>query len=135
LINPYHKDAADEDDDLDRDREMDADEMRDYEDQVPHIPHTSTANLGPYARFLQTMPDYNDMTQEEFDQALRSLPLPSAGPSTPGISIHAAIEASYIYRYTDIVSDVVYDIVLYFDMSISHMISYLISFAISYTIL
>ena len=114
---------------------MDADEMRDYEDQVPHIPHTSTANLGPYARFLQTMPDYNDMTQEEFDQALRSLPLPTPGPATPGISIHAAIEASYIYQYTDIVSDVVYDIVLYFDMSISHMISYLISFAISYTIL
>jgi hypothetical protein len=36
---------------------MDAEEMRDYEDQDPHIPQISTANLGPYARFLQTMPD------------------------------------------------------------------------------
>jgi hypothetical protein len=107
LTNPNHKDAADADDDLNGDREMDADEMRDYEDQVPHISHTSTANLGPYVRFLQTMPDYNDMTQEEFDQALQSLPLPAAGPSAPGILIHAAIEASYIHRYTDIVSDVV----------------------------
>jgi hypothetical protein len=135
LRDPHHKDAKDADDDLNGDGGMDADEMRDYEDQVEHMPLSSTANLGPYARFLQTMPDYNDMTQEEFDQAVRSLPLPSARPSTPGISIHAAIEASYIYRYTDIVSDVVYDIVLYFDMSISYMISYLISFAISYTIL
>jgi len=107
----YHKDAADDDDDLNRDRDMDADEMRDYEDQDPHIPHTSTANLGPYAHFIQTMPDYNDMTQEEFDRAFGSLPLPTAGPSPPGISIHAAIEASYIHRYTDIISDVVYDIV------------------------
>jgi hypothetical protein len=134
LTNPNHKDAADADDDLNGDREMDADEMRDYEDQVPHIPQTSTANLGPFARFLQTMPDHNDMTQEEFDRAFRSLPLPTAGPSPPGLSIHAAMEASYIHRYTNIVSDVVYDIVLYFDMSIQHMISYLISFAISYTI-
>jgi hypothetical protein len=106
----------------------------DYEDQDPHIPQTSTANLGPYARFLQTMPDYNDMTQEEFDRAFGSLPLPTAGPSPPGILIHAAIEANYIHRYTDVISDVVYDIVQYFDMSISYMISYLISFAISYTI-
>jgi hypothetical protein len=74
-----------------------ADEMRDYEDQVPHIPQTSIANLGPYARFLQTMPDYNDITQEEFDKAFLSLPLPTAGPSPPGISIHAAIKASYIH--------------------------------------
>jgi hypothetical protein len=55
LTKPYHKDAADDDDDLNRDRDMDADEMRDYEDQVPHIPQTSTANLGPYARFRHLM--------------------------------------------------------------------------------
>ena len=90
--------------------------------------------MAAYARFLQNLPDYNDMTQEEFDKAFGSLSLPTAGPSPPGISIHAAIEASYIHRYTVIVSDGVYDIVLYFDMSISHMISYLISFAISFTI-
>jgi hypothetical protein len=58
-------------------REMDADEMRDYEEQDPHIPPTSTANLGPYARLLQNLPDYNDMTQEEFDKAFEALPLPT----------------------------------------------------------
>ncbi len=93
---------------------MDADEMRDCEDQDPHIPQTSTANLGPCARFPQNLPDYNDMTQEEFDQAFEALPLPTAGPSPPGISIHAEIEASSTHRYTDIISDVVYDIVQYF---------------------
>jgi hypothetical protein len=69
---------------------MDADEMRDYEDQDPHIPPGSTAKLGPYASFLQNLPDYNDMTQEEFDKAFEALPLPTPGPSPPGISIHAA---------------------------------------------
>jgi hypothetical protein len=92
---------------------MDADEMRDYEDQDPHVPPTSTANLGPYARFLQNLPDYNDMTQEEFDMAFVALPLPRPGPSPPGISFAAAIEASYIHRYTEIISDIVYDFVPY----------------------
>ena len=41
---------------LNGDLEMYADEMRDYEDQDPHIPPTSTATLGPYARFLQNLP-------------------------------------------------------------------------------
>ncbi len=88
--------------------------MRDYEDQDPHIPQTSTANLGSCAGFLQNLPDYNDMTQEEFDKAFEALSLPTAGPSPPGISIHAAIEASSIHLYTDIISDVVYDIIQYF---------------------
>ncbi len=44
----------DDDDDLKGDREMDEDDMRDYEDQDPHIPPTSTANFGPCAHFLQT---------------------------------------------------------------------------------
>ena len=29
--------------------------MRDYEDQDPHSPLTSTAKLGPYASFLQNL--------------------------------------------------------------------------------
>ena len=44
---------------------MDADDLRDYADQLDIQP-TSPADLGPYARFLQSMPDYLDMTQEEF---------------------------------------------------------------------
>jgi hypothetical protein len=45
---------------------MDADDLRDYRDQDPSIHPTSSADLGTYARFLQGMPDYSDMTQEVF---------------------------------------------------------------------
>jgi hypothetical protein len=53
---------------------MDADEMRDFEDQDPHSPLTSSANLGPYARFLQNLPDFINITQEEYDKAFQALP-------------------------------------------------------------
>ena len=36
---------------------MDADELRDFEDQDPHIPPPSAADLGPYIRFLQNLSD------------------------------------------------------------------------------
>ena len=104
---------------------MDTDELRDFEDQDPHIPPPPAADLGPYARFLQNMPDYNDMTQEEFDKAFEALPLPAPGPPPPGISYHAAIEASYIHWYIDIISDVAYDIVPY--ISYSDIISDILS--------
>jgi hypothetical protein len=81
------------------DREMDADDLRDYADQHPSIHPTSSADLGTYARFLQSMPDYFDMTQEVFTRAVDALPGPSLGPPPPGISIHEAIQASYIYQY------------------------------------
>jgi hypothetical protein len=74
---------------------MDADDLRDYEDQHPSIYPTSSAHLGPYARFLQSMPDYIDMTQEVFTRAVDALPHASLGPPLPGISIHEAIQASY----------------------------------------
>jgi hypothetical protein len=57
---------------------MDADDLRDYEGQHPSIHPTSTADLGPYARFLQSMPDYSDMTQEVFTRAVDALPRPSS---------------------------------------------------------
>jgi hypothetical protein len=69
--------------------------LRDYEDQHPSIHPTSCADLGPYARFLQSMPDYSDMTQEVFTRAVDALPRASSGPPPPGISIHEAIQASY----------------------------------------
>ena len=96
-LRDQHNDPADDDNDLNGDLEMHADEMRDYEDQDPDIPPTSTATLGPYALFLQTLPHHNDMTQEEFDKAFEALLLPTPGPSPPGISIHAAIKVSYIH--------------------------------------
>ena len=109
---------------------MDADERRDFEDQDPHIPPTPTSDLGPYARFLQNLPDYNYMTQEKFDKAFEVLPLPTPGPPPPGISYHAAIEASYIHLYTDIIPDVTYNIVPDINIPISYPISYLISYPI-----
>jgi hypothetical protein len=62
---------------------MDADDLRDYEDQLPSIQPTFPADLGPYARFLQSMPDYLDMTQEEFTWAVDTLLQPSSGPPPP----------------------------------------------------
>ena len=74
---------------------MDADDLRDYEDQLPAIQPTSPADLGPYARFLQSMPDNLDMTLEEFTRAVDTLPQPSLGPQPPGISIQEAMQASF----------------------------------------
>ena len=65
---------------------MDADDLRDYEDQLPSIQPTSPADLGPYARFLQSMPDYLDMTQEEYTRAVDKLPQgshPGGGKRVP----------------------------------------------------
>jgi hypothetical protein len=39
---------------------MGTDDMRDYLDQDPDVPATSTANLGPYARFLADLPDWTE---------------------------------------------------------------------------
>jgi hypothetical protein len=89
---------------------MDADDLCDYQDQLPSIHSTSPADLGPYARFLQSMPDYFDMTQEEFTRAFDTLPHPSSGPPPPGISIHEAIQASFTRH-----------------IPISYLISYMIS--------
>jgi hypothetical protein len=50
-------DDDDDDDDLNGNREMGADEMRDYEDQDPHIPPTSTVllpSLDPMPAFFKT---------------------------------------------------------------------------------
>ena len=63
----------------------------------------------------QNLPDYNDMTQEEFNKAFEALPLPLQGPPPPGIPFHAAIEASYMHQYTDIISEVAYDIIPYIE--------------------
>jgi hypothetical protein len=75
-----HNDHNDSDSDRSGDRDMDADDLRDYEDQLPSIHPTSPADLGLYARFLQSMPDYFDMAQEEFTRAVDSdtLPRPSS---------------------------------------------------------
>ena len=80
---------------------MDADDLRDYEDQLelPSIQPTSPADLGPYARFLQSMPDYLDMTQEELTRAVDTLPQPSSRPPPPGFTKQFRQVILGIYRY------------------------------------
>jgi hypothetical protein len=50
-----------------------------YEDQHPSIHPTSCSDLGPNACFLQSMPDYSDMTQQVFTRAVDAL-LPRSAP-------------------------------------------------------
>ena len=66
---------------------MDEDELRDYLDQDPDIPSTSTADLGPYAGFLQSIPDYSDMSEAEFTRAVDALSL-----SRPGLACGARLQ-------------------------------------------
>jgi hypothetical protein len=72
---------------------MDNDEMRDYLDQDPYFPPTSTANLGPYARFLADLPDWSDLSQNDYSKAFKALPRPLPNFAPPGLSIHEAIQA------------------------------------------
>jgi hypothetical protein len=108
---------------------MDADDLRDYRDQHPSIHPTSSADLGTYARFLQGMPDFSDMTQEVFTRAVDALLLPSSGPPPPDISIHESIQASYTQQYTNTTSDIKHEIVPW------HPISYPISCTISHRLI
>ena len=87
---------------------MDADDLRDFEDQCPQAPPRSTANVGPYARFLANMPDWTDMSQETFNKAFLALPIPMEGPPPPGRSIHEAIQVSFSYIISYLISRLIY---------------------------
>jgi hypothetical protein len=80
---------------------------------------------GPIAQFLNGMPDWMNMTPEDINLAVESLPNPSEGHILPGILLQEAIEANewrhihdrhyqistlIIYMYTYIVYDIVFDI-------------------------
>ncbi len=80
-------DIADKDNDH-SDQEMDADDLCYFEDRFPDVLPRSTINFGPYARFLANMPDWNNMSQDDFNKACAALPLPLAGPSPPCCSSH-----------------------------------------------
>ena len=71
---------------------MDADDLRDFLEQAI-LPHHAPAT-GPYARFLASMPDWMNMTQEEYNKSWEALPLPAVGPAPPGISLERAIAVS-----------------------------------------
>ena len=79
------------DEEEDGDWQMDADGLRDYLEQdivPPHLP----PGTGPYASYLACMPDWIDMTQDEYNKSWEALPLPAIGPAPPGISLEHAIK-------------------------------------------
>ena len=49
-----------------------------------------TAQSGPIAHFLSGMPGWMNMTQENLNQALESLPVPVEGELPPGRLLHEA---------------------------------------------
>ncbi len=79
------------DEEEDGDRQMDADDLRDYLEQEIVPPQLPPA-IGPYASYLALMPDWINMTQDEY--SWESLPLPAVGPAPPGISLELAIKVS-----------------------------------------
>ena len=103
---------------------MDSNNLNDIPDrQFP------TAQSRPIAQFLNGMPDWMNMTPEDINLAVESLPNPSEGHIIPGILLQAAIEVnewhhihdrhyqiitliSYVYMisFTYIVYDIVFDI-------------------------
>jgi hypothetical protein len=44
-----------------------------------------------HARFLANMPDWMNMTQEEYNKSWEALPLPAVGHVPPGISLEQAM--------------------------------------------
>ncbi len=64
---------------LNEEREMDFDDLRDYLDQdIPakHFGQFPIAESGPIAQFLADMPDWMNMTPEDPNKALESLLVP-----------------------------------------------------------
>jgi hypothetical protein len=115
--------------DSNEDREMDLNNHNDNMDQDIPARQFPTAQSGPIAQFLNGMPDWMNMTPEDINLAVESLPNPSEGHILPGISLQEAIEVnewhhihnrhyqiitliSYVYTisYTYIVYDIVFDI-------------------------
>ena len=55
------------------------------------------------------MPDWINMTQDEYNKSLEALPLPAVGPLPPGISLERALKVSYhmlMHQYNFIGSDI-----------------------------
>ena len=87
--------------DSNEDREMDSNNHNDNMDQ--HIPawQFPTAQSGPFAQFSNDMPDWMNMTPEDINLAVESLPNPSEGHILPGISLQEATEANAWHHIHD----------------------------------
>ena len=97
---------------------MDDDELRDYQDQFLHDFGRLQAARGPISQFRADMPSTMHSFQDDMPKAIDGLPMSSAGPVPPGLSLLEAIEVLpttqahwwFITRPTDIVYNIVYDI-------------------------
>jgi hypothetical protein len=90
------------------DREMDLNNYNDNMDQGIPAWQFPTAQSGPIAQLLNGMPDWMNMTPEDINLAMESLPNPSEGHILPGILLQEAIEANewhhIYYRHYQIIT-------------------------------
>ena len=70
------------DEEEDGDWQMDADDFRDYLKQ-DIVPHQLPPATGPYASYLAHIPDWINMTQDEYNKPWEALQLPAVGPAPP----------------------------------------------------
>ena len=87
---------------------MNAEDLRDYLEQ-DILPLQRPPATAPYASFLASMPDWINMTQDEYNKSSEALPLPAVGPVPPGISLERALKVSYhmlMHQYNFIGSDI-----------------------------
>ena len=62
------------------------------------------------------MPDWINMTQDEYNKSWEALPLPEVGSAPPGISLERALKVSYhmlMHQYNFIGSDIGSDMETY----------------------
>ncbi len=106
-------------DDGPSDIEMDDDDMHVYLDQDLDVPQTSTANLGPYARFLADLPDWGDLSQNDYTKAFEALLQKRILTFfKKGITIQP-VYRNCIYIIPNIMPDVIADIIPYITYSLS----------------
>ncbi len=100
---------------------------------LPPVPPSSTANVGPYARFLdfsQTCPTGLICLKTLSIRHFQNPPLPLEGPPPPACSIYEAIEASnLIYNVTQYMISYPISHLIYVTL-LSYPISGLMSFMI-----
>jgi hypothetical protein len=97
--------------DSNEDREMDFDCHRDYMDQDIPARQFPTAQSGPIAQFLNGMSDWMNMTREDINLAVESLPNPSAWNITAGGHRGKVNECHHIHnRHYQIITLIVYTI-------------------------
>ncbi len=85
--------------DSNEDSEMDFDNHRENMDQKISAGQFPTAQSERIAQFLNGMPDWMNMTPEDINLAVESLPNPSEGHILPGISLQEAIEVN-VWHHT-----------------------------------